>query len=233
MLEQQTSSLSLSEKVEISKTIIEYAINKYPRIFAACSFGKDSRVIVDLASQVRPDMPFVGIDTGYEFPETLAYAEELVRETGIRFRWVRPSEEARRRIDEQYGDSFIRNDQYKCCEMKIPAIEGILGEYEAWITGLRRDETEYRKSTKLIETGRVTKINPIAFWNNEDVWNYINGNNLSYHPLYDLGYSSLGCKPCTTSGRVRSGGGRQGQFERAGRFAGTAHQGQECGLHLL
>jgi len=224
--------MALKEKVEISKLIIEHTLEKYPRTFAACSFGKDSRVIVDLVSQVSPEVPFIGIDTGFEFSETLSYAGDLVRETGIRFRWVRPSADARRRIDEAYGDSFIRNDQYKCCEMKIPAIEGVMGEYQAWITGLRRDETEYRKGTKLIEQGKIVKVNPIAFWTNDDVWRHIRENKLSYHPLYDRGYTSLGCQPCTTQGRIRSGGGRQGQFERAGRFAGTGHQGQECGLHI-
>jgi len=225
--------MQLHEKVELSKLIIQHAVEKYPRIFAACSFGKDSRVLVDLAVQVQPDLLFVGIDTGYEFPETIEFGEGLVRETGINFRWVRPSEEARRRIDAEYGDSFIRNDQYKCCEMKIPAIESIIHEYDAWLTGLRRDETEYRKSTRIIEEGKIAKINPIAFWTNEDVWQYIDNNKLRNHPLYDAGFPSLGCKPCTTQGRVRSGGGRQGQFERAGRFAGTSHQGQECGLHLI
>jgi len=224
--------MTLEEKVEISKLVIQFALEKYPRTFAACSFGKDSRVIVDLTMQVSPEVPFIGIDTGFEFSETLSYADELVRETGIRFRWVRPSEDARRRIDEEYGDSFIKNDQYKCCEMKIPAIEGVMGEYQAWITGLRRDETEYRRNTRLIEFGKVVKVNPIAFWTGEDVWNYIQGNRLSSHPLYARGYTSLGCRPCTTQGKLRSGGGRQGQFERAGRFAGTGHQGQECGLHL-
>ncbi len=225
-------SMTLPEKVEISRLVIQHALGMYPRTFAACSFGKDSRVIVDLVTQVKPDILFVGIDTGYEFPETLSYADDMVRETGIRFQWVRPTEEARRRIDEAYGDSFIKNDQYKCCEMKIPAIEGMLGGYQAWITGLRRDETEYRRNTKLIENGRIVKVNPIAFWTKDDVWQYIQDYKLSYHPLYDQGFTSLGCQPCTTQGKVRSGGGRQGQFERAGRFAGTGHQGQECGLHL-
>lgn len=225
--------MTLPEKIELSKLIIQYAIEKYPRIFAACSFGKDSRVIVDMAMQMKPDIQFIGIDTGYEFPETLEFAEKLVEEVGMNFRWARPSKEARRRIDEEYGDSFTKNDQYKCCEMKIPAIESVLGEYEAWITGLRRDETEYRKNTKLVEQGKIAKINPIAFWTKDEVWQYIKENKLSYHPLYDAGFLSLGCKPCTTTGKTREGGGRQGQFERAGRFAGTDHQGQECGLHLV
>jgi len=96
---------------------------------------------------------------------------------------------------------------------------------------LRRDETEYRKSTGLVEQGKIAKINPIAFWNKDDIWNYIKDNKLAYHPLYDAGYLSLGCKPCTTSGKTREGGGRQGQFERAGRFGGTKNAGGECGLH--
>ncbi len=225
--------MTLDEKAELSQLIIQYAVEKYSRLFVACSFGKDSRVIVDLAMRVRPDIKFIGIDTGYEFPETLAFGETLVRETGMKFEWVRASDEARRKIDEEYGDSFIKNDQYKCCEMKIPAIERVLPHYDAWITGLRRDETEYRKNTKLIEQGKIAKINPIAFWTKDEIWQYIKEQNLKYHPLYDEGFLSLGCKPCTTSGKVREGGGRQGQFERAGRFSGTTHQGQECGLHLM
>ncbi len=225
--------MTLAEKAEISKIIIQHAVEKYPRIFAACSFGKDSRVVADLAMQVKPDIMFFGIDTGYEFPETLQFAGELVRETGMNFGWLRPSEEARRKIDAYYGDSLVKNDQYKCCEMKIPAIESVLGEYDAWVTGLRRDETEHRRDTKLIEQGKIVKVNPIAFWNKDEIWEYIRERNLRYHPLYDQGYLSLGCKPCTTNGAVRSGGGRQGQFERAGRFAGTDHQGQECGLHTI
>ncbi len=225
--------MTLGEKAEISKFIIRHAVEKYPRIFAACSFGKDSRVVADLAMQVRPDIQFIGIDTGYEFPETLAFADRLVQETGMKFRWVRASPEARRKIDESYGDSFVKNDQYKCCEMKIPAIESVMHEYDAWITGLRRDETEHRKNTGLVEDGKIAKVNPIAFWNKDEIWQYIKEHRLSYHPLYDAGYPSLGCKPCTTSGKIRDGGGRQGQFERAGRFAGTEHAGQECGLHLM
>lgn len=225
--------MTLAEKAEISKFIIGHAVEKYPRIFAACSFGKDSRVVADLAMRVKPDIQFIGIDTGYEFPETLGFANALVKETGMKFRWVRASDEARRKVDESYGDSFVKNDQYKCCEMKIPAIESALHEYDAWITGLRRDETEHRKNTGLVEQGKIVKVNPIAFWTKDEIWQYIKENNLSYHPLYDAGYPSLGCKPCTTSGKIRDGGGRQGQFERAGRFAGTEHAGQECGLHLM
>jgi len=208
--------MTLEEKVELSKFIIKHAVDKYPRIFTACSFGKDSRVIIDLAMRVDLKFQFIGVDTGYEFPETLEYGERLIKETGMNFIWARASEEAKRKIDKEYGDSFIKNDQYKCCEMKIPAIESHMKNYDAWITGLRRDETEDRKNIKLIEFGKIIRINPIAFWTKDNIWQYIKENNLSYHPLYDKGFASLGCKPCTTEGKVRSGGGRQGKFERAG-----------------
>lgn len=225
--------MMLSEKAELSKFVIQHAVDKYPRIFAACSFGKDSRVIVDLVMQVNPGVKFIGIDTGYEFPETLQFADALVKETGMIFDWARPSEEDKRRINAEYGDSFIKNDQYKCCEMKIPAIEKVMPDYDAWITGLRRDETEYRKNTPIVEQGKITKVNPIAFWTKDDIWEYINNRGLSVHPLYASGYASLGCQPCTTQGKIRAGGGRQGQFERAGRFTGTVNQGGECGLHVI
>ncbi|MEK7078169.1 MAG: phosphoadenylyl-sulfate reductase [Patescibacteria group bacterium] len=223
--------MTLKEKTDVSKGLITLAAKAYPHIFAACSFGKDSVVIVDLVRQINPDFQFVGIDTGYEFEETLSFAASLVSDLKMNFKWTRPSEEDEKKINEYYGASFIKNDQYKCCEMKIPAINAVLGNYDAWITGLRRDETEYRKNTPLVEDGKIAKINPIAFWTKEDVWQYIKENNLRHHPLYGQGYLSLGCKPCTTSGKTREGGGRQGQFERAGRFSGTAHIGGECGLH--
>lgn len=223
--------MNLSGKIEASKIIIDFAINKYPRIFAACSLGKDSRVLIDLTMSLDRNFKFIGIDTGYEFSETLAFANRLIKETKMDFRWIKPSKKAREKIELEYQKEFIKNDQYKCCAMKIPVIESLLKTHDAWMTGLRRDETEFRRNIKPIEYGRKVKINPLAFWSNSDVWRYIKSNKLSYHPLYDAGYTSLGCQPCTTKGKVQFGGGRQGHFERAGRFVGTSHLGGECGLH--
>lgn len=224
--------MKLAEKADVSRGLIQLAAKAYPKMFVACSFGKDSRVLVDLAMEVDPKMLFVGIDTGYEFPETLEFADSLVKELGMNFFWTKPTAEDAAKIDADYGNDFIKNGQSKCCEMKIPAIARVLPAYDAWITGLRRDETEFRKDTPLIDTtSKVVKINPIAFWTLQDVLDYIAEKKLRNHPLYDSGYKSLGCKPCTTMGLTHAGGGRQGQFERAGRFVGTDHAGGECGLH--
>jgi phosphoadenosine phosphosulfate reductase len=223
--------MDLKTKADISTTIIQMAVERWPKIFAACSFGKDSIVIIDLARHVKPDFVFAAIDTGYEFPETLEFGDSLAKELGLNLMWLRPTDEERRHIDEEYENSFIKNDQYKCCEMKIPTIHRYLHNHDAWITGLRTDETEYRKHIGIVEHLSKVKVNPIAFWTRDDVWAYIREKRLRYNPLYDQGYESLGCKPCTTMGRVHLGGGRQGRFERAGRFAGTGHAGGECGLH--
>ena len=217
------TGMNLWEKVELSKLVIEHAIQKHPRLFVSCSFGKDSRVLADLVMQIKPDVEFIGIDTGYEFDQTLSFGEELVRETGMNFRWVRPPEEERKRIEAEFGDAIIKDDRYKCCEMKVPALKTVLPLFDAWITGLRRDENEFRQHAPLIDLSSVVKVNAIAFWTKEDVWAYITEKGLRYHPLYDEGYASLGCRPCTS---------KQANTERGGRFAGTSHQGQECGLHL-
>ncbi len=140
----------------------------------------------------------------------------------MNFRWVRPPEKERKRIEADFGGLMIRNDRYKCCEMKAPALAPVLQQFNAWITGLRRDENELRQKTPLVSPGKIPKINAIAFWTKEDIWDYIDENRLHYHPLYDEGYASLGCQPCTS---------KNGDSERAGRFAGTSRRGLECGLH--
>ena len=218
--------MELYEKVELSKLVIRHAVAFYERIFAACSFGKDSRVLVDLAMQVDPGTPFVGIDTGYEFPETLEFAGRLVAETGMNFRWARPPAEDRLRIEAEFGDAWVRNDRYKCCEMKLPALAPVLACHDGWITGLRRDENLSRRNIPVIETTTPVKVNALAFWTKDDIWRYIEEKGLRYHPLYDSGYASLGCRPCTRPEASHGVG------ERAGRFAGTANEGQECGLHV-
>jgi phosphoadenosine phosphosulfate reductase len=215
--------MQLWEKVELSKIVLGHALSVSRRPFATCSFGKDSRVLVDLVMQVDPRLPFVGIDTGYEFPETLEYAGQLVRETGMNFRWAKPPDEDREAIERSFGGATIRDGRYKCCEMKTPALSPVLRDFDCWITGLRRDENQFRGNAPVVDNGKPSKVNAIAFWTREDIWNYISEKKLSYHPLYDSGYASLGCRPCTS---------RAAGEERAGRFAGTGNQGQECGLHL-
>ena len=222
-----SENLTLEQKVELSKIVLAYTFLQYPKIFATCSFGKDSRVLVDLILQLNKETKFYGIDTGYEFPESLQFAKELVEETHMNFSWIFAPEEERKKIEKEYGNEMIKNEQYKCCAMKRPALATITPKYQAWITGLRRDEALSRKNIPVIDTGgEIVKINPLAFWTKDDIWEYIHSKNLSYHPLYNEGYPSLGCAPCTQKPSDETKGN-----ERAGRFVGTYEEGSECGLH--
>ena len=176
----------MENKISKSLSIIKNSLQEYSETFFACSFGKDSIVVLDLLLRTHPKIKVVCIDTSYEFPETLSFANKVVKEKSLVFEWVRPSKEEVSEIEKKYGDEQVINEQYKCCEMKIPAIKSFLNNnnYDAWITGLRRDETPFRKNMTHVEKGTVTKINPILDWTEKDVWEYINNNSLEVHPLY-------------------------------------------------
>lgn len=219
---------TLESKIAHSKAIIQLGLRAYPNSFLACSFGKDSLVLVDLAVTIKPDIKVIGIDTGYEFPETLEFADYLIKEKDLNFEWAKPSPEQKEEVESRFGEAVTADGLYKCCEMKLPAITPKLESYDAWFTGLRRDEGPTRVNMQIIERGKNVKINPIAFWTLDDIWAYIKVNKLKYHPLYDEGYASLGCEPCTQKSDSEEGAHRQ--FERAGRFQLTK-AGGECGLH--
>lgn len=220
---------TLDEKIAHSKAIINLGLRSYSNSFIACSFGKDSLVLLELAIAINPKVKVIGIDTGYEFPETLEFADYLIKDRKLNFEWARPSQQQKEEVENRFGDAMIADGLYKCCEMKLPAITPKLKSYDAWFTGLRRDEGPTRANMQIIERGKNVKINPIAYWTLEDIWAYIKDNKIKYHPLYDEGYASLGCKPCTQKSDTESGAHRQ--FERAGRFQLTK-AGGECGLHV-
>jgi phosphoadenosine phosphosulfate reductase len=225
--------VNLIKKIKESEKVIIKNLKSFNNIFIACSFGKDSRVILDLVLKYKPKIKIFGINTGYEFEETLEFADILSKKLDLNFKWVKPTKIEKKKINSKFGKLLVNNGEYKCCAMKIPVIENLLTTHDAWITGLRRDETLNRADIGFVQKmNGVTKINPIAFWTGEDIWKYIKENKLKYHPLYDKGYSSLGCRPCTSLNSIQRGGGTQGTFERAGRFIENSSARKECGLHL-
>jgi len=206
--------------------ILRWACGRFERICLAASFGKDSVTLLHMLRDIRPGIEVVYLNTGYDFPETLAFIERLRKEWDLNIQEYRPLlsvEEHERR----FGADLYKTDPDRCCGIrKVEPMARALQGYDAWITGLRRDETEFRKHIRVVEEqDGIVKVNPLANWTVEDVWNYIQANGVPYNPLYDKGYRSLGCWPCTLAGTW-------GRFERAGRWAGTAKEGGECGIHL-
>jgi len=175
-------------------------------------------VLIDLATRVAPDIEVVFLDTGYHFPETIDYVEEVRRRYDLNLRVLRPA---------VGPDDRWRFDPNGCCRTrKVEPLERALEGRAAWMTGLRRQEAPTRAGTPIVtydRPRRVVKVNPLATWTDDDVEAYIADHRLPVHPLATRGYRSIGCWPCTRAVADT-------EHARAGRWAGL--EKTECGLHL-
>jgi phosphoadenosine phosphosulfate reductase len=183
-------------------------------------------VIVHLASAIRPGIDVVFLDTGYHFPETIGTRDAVAAVYPITLVNVTPS----RTVAEQDADLgprlYGRNPDLCCFLRKVEPLEKALAGYDAWITGVRREETLSRRSTRVVEFDekrQKIKVNPIVAWTSEQVDEYIASNGVLVNPLVYDGYPSIGCRTCTM--RVEAGAD-----PRSGRWAGTGKT--ECGIHV-
>ncbi|NIK72235.1 phosphoadenylyl-sulfate reductase [Paenibacillus sp. BK720] len=206
--------------------ILAYAVEAFPRITFACSFGAEDVVLVDMLQKISPKTDIFYLDTDFHFKETYETRDRMVeRYPGIPFVQVKPlitpEEQA-----EQHGPELWKSDANACCNIrKVEPLTRILSKYEAWITGIRRDQAPTRANAKKVEYDTkfgLIKFNPIAGWTSEDVWNYIRENDVIYNPLHDNNYPSIGCEYCTRQVMP-------GEDPRAGRWSGQ--EKTECGLH--
>ena len=205
--------------------IIEWAVNRFaPSIVMSSSFQTQSMPLLHMASRILPDLPIFFLDTGYHFWETLMFREKLAEEWELNiidlYRGARWDAFAR-----QNTRSLPVEDPNLCCYLhKVEPMQNALKGYKAWISGIRRDQTTARAHAKFLELQEdgMLKINPLLNWTKADVNRYIEENNLPKHPLFEKGYRSVGCAPCTIAIGVNDD-------ERAGRCVGRGKT--ECGLH--
>jgi phosphoadenosine phosphosulfate reductase len=197
------------------------------RIALTCSFsGASGMVLLDMVARLDRATPVIFLDTDLLFPETYALAEAAARRYGVTIERRHPalSLEAQAQLA---GDRLYKRDPDRCCGIrKVAPLAEALAPYDAWISGIRRDQSATRATTQLVQWSArhgLLKFNPLAFWSEREVWAYIVANDVPYNPLLDQGYSSIGCVPCT-----RPAGA--GDDARAGRWAGFAKI--ECGIHL-
>lgn len=183
-------------------------------------------VVIDLASQVRPGIDVVFLDTGYHFAETIGMRDAVAVTYPVRMINVSPGQTVAEQ-DATYGPRLYERDPDRCCFLrKVKPLNTMLALYDGWITGLRRVESDSRTDAAAIEwdsTRGMLKVNPIVDWSDAQVAAYIADRGLLVNPLINAGYSSIGCEPCTA--RVGPDGDT-----RSGRWAGTSKQ--ECGIHL-
>ncbi|MFH1841387.1 MAG: phosphoadenosine phosphosulfate reductase family protein [Candidatus Nealsonbacteria bacterium] len=239
---------NFKQKIDFSKKVIRDAIEKYPKIGVACSFGKDSMVIAHLAREVDKNIPIFSVMTIYKPTETLKYLVEanqkmnlgvkvyivadevpqILKDAGIETVLLptKNFKEALEKSQKEQGKMLYDIEPDSCCNfLKVEPIKEALKNFDAWIAGLRRSEGETRADLDyIIHKGNIVKINPILDFNELDVWRYLALYQIPSNPLYKEGYRSLGCAPCS---KIVA----DDEKERAGRWLGTNKCGGECGIH--
>lgn len=193
-----------------------------------CSFQAEGIVVLDLLRERLPNVPVLFLDTGYHFPQTYEFRDQLTRDWGLNLVNVTPLQT----VEQQESTLGIlyRDNPTTCCQLrKVEPLMRALEPFETWFTGLRREQSITRKNLKKAELHRLpngktlVKVNPLADWSSERVWEYTRANNLQYLPQYDEGYLSIGCQPCTAVPEDPSN-------PRSGRWNG---QKLECGIHTF
>jgi len=215
-----------------AEATLRWAYDTFARVAIVASFQAESSVIIDLASRIRPDLRVLTLDTGRLPQETHDMIDRVRDRYGIEIEVVTPDPDEVGQMVAAHGSHlFYRAVEMRrmCCDVrKSRPLDRALSGYDAWITGLRREQAATRANTQVValdpEHNGITKIAPLASWSKAEVWDYIRDHDLPYHSLYDHGFTSIGCAPCT---RATS----QGEDERAGRWWWEQNEVKECGLH--
>lgn len=196
------------------------------------SFQGAGLVLMHLAREAGLRFPVFTLDTGLLFPETVALRGRLEQFFGLRIEALQPDLTVEQQA-KAHGPDLWRREPDLCCTLrKVLPLQSRLAALDCWITGLRREQSDTRAGTGLLElyrfdeaSGRdMVKLNPMAAWTREAVWDYLRRHGIPYNPLHDRGYRSIGCEPCTALAG-------SGEGERAGRW--TGFNKTECGIHTF
>ncbi|MGI4757861.1 MAG: phosphoadenylyl-sulfate reductase, partial [Janthinobacterium lividum] len=192
-----------------------------------CSFQAEDVLLLHLAMELRPDIPVLFLDTNYHFRETYEYRDRLASEWKLNLTNLLPKETVQQQ-ESQFG-LLYNTDPNRCCGLrKVEPLFAAVAGYKVWLTGLRREQARSRTALKEIDdfvlpSGTVVrKLSPFADWTTRDVWQLAEHFGIPLLPLYDQGYTSIGCQPCTTLPTDPND-------PRSGRWAGKK---VECGIHI-
>lgn len=195
-----------------------------PDMAATSSFQTQSLPLLHMIAQAAPEMPIFFLDTGFHFPETLLFRDRLIDDWGLNVRTL-TTLMGHADFYQRHGELHRSNPDLCCYINKVEPLQQAKAGLAAWLTGVRRDQTEARRNTPILarERSGQCKVCPMATWTDRDVWRYIHQHDLPVHPLLSQGYMSIGCAPCT-----RPVGA--GEDARSGRWANQSKT--ECGLHV-
>jgi phosphoadenosine phosphosulfate reductase len=210
------------------QAVLRWAVDRFhPRLTMATAFGAEGCCLIHMFAEIQPDVRIFNLDTGYQFPETLQLRGRIKERYGIDVELVKP-EMSVPEYEAEHGGPLYRIRPDQCCyDRKILPLRRAIAGYDAWVSAIRRDQTNHRAAADVVQWDAkfaLVKINPLVSWTKREVWDFIHRHEVPYNPLHDAGYPSIGCWPCTKPVK-------NGEDDRAGRWAGTVKK--ECGLHVI
>lgn len=201
------------------------------KVILASSMSIEDQVLTDLLLKVKPEARVFFLDTGRHFQKTYDLMEETMKRYKFNYEVYAPASSELEPAVSKYGPNFFYESvelRKKCCEIrKVNPLKRVLSTMDGWICGLRRDQSLTRKEIEIFEwdnSHHIYKINPIAFWSEENVWDYIKKHNVPSSNLYQNGFRSIGCQPCTRAVKPD-------EDVRSGRWWWEDPEKKECGLH--
>ncbi|SMD34955.1 phosphoadenylylsulfate reductase (thioredoxin) [Reichenbachiella faecimaris] len=208
---------------EIKSHVIKYQ-EEGKKLFTTSSFQTHSIVLLHLLSRIDKSIPVYCLNTGFLFPETMAYKDQLAEEFGLNMIEIKPDVPKSLQKDSE-GKLLFASDPDRCCYYnKVQPMDRLLSDYDIWINGIRRDQNANRAKMKVEEKSKFDSVrfHPMLEWTNKMIFDYIREYQLPKHPLESQGYSSIGCEPCTRKPSLE-------MMEREARWYGMNKT--ECGLH--
>jgi phosphoadenosine phosphosulfate reductase len=232
--ELEAGELSVEFEGEDPEALLEWAFERFgARIAISTAFQVDGCALIDMAARIRPDVRVFSVDTGRLPQETHDLADAIrIRYPELRLELLSPDAAQLQRLVARQGANGFRGSVEQrliCCNVRKvqPLIQHLQG-LDAWISGLRRDQWATRTNIRKIEIDHdhdaIVKLNPLAEWAEDEVWEYVRDNEVPTHALYERGYTSIGCAPCTRAIAP-------GEASRAGRWWWESGAPKECGIH--
>jgi phosphoadenosine phosphosulfate reductase len=212
--------------------VLTWFLNEYgDRVALSSSMGAEDQVLTDMVMKIKPDARIFTLDTGRLFPETYDLIDRTDKKYNTKIEVLFPDHQQVEEMVHKRGINLfydsVENRKLCCGIRKIKPLKRVFKTVDAWICGLRSGQAVTRQIIEVVEWDKnngLVKVNPLARWSENDVWDYIKAHKVPYNPLHDKGYPSIGCLPCTRA--IESW-----EDVRAGRWWWENPESKECGLH--
>jgi phosphoadenosine phosphosulfate reductase len=217
----------LSEKVQSAQELVTAHVTRSVTECVTCSFQAEDMAVLHMVRAIYPDVPVLFLDTGYHFAETYTYRDQMASAWKLNLINLLPEQTVAQQ-ESQFGILY-QTAPDQCCKLrKVGPLFSALENYKTWFTGMRREQAKTRANMQAVDHFKLpsghelVKLSPLADWTTRDVWYYAQQHGIPLLPLYDKGYSSIGCEPCTSLPLDPND-------PRSGRWAGRK---TECGIHI-